>query len=466
MMETIRRVWNYRVPAEKRPTVKVRALWGLAWLLAGMLCLTVISRAADAVTIPVVKTTKPTASVIVHSVSAEGILETAGDRAVMAAAENLVEMVAVAVGDAVEEGDLLFTFSTGELNRQIAQKQLELSGLQTELAAIRQNAQLADDQKALDRQRAEEDYAAALEQAELELRVAAAEVRRAKVALEKYDGFTRADFDDETYTQTEHEAFRADHQRQLIAYDKALAERDAVLQGAQRKIDDADKITVDTTASAKQTELQLKQLEVNRLYEAVATGGKVLAPADGIVTALNVKAGELTGETASAYLSSGETMLFAAQITGEDKKYVEAGNALTLKLAGDASRSYDLTVAAVQPVEGKADTYRLTAQLAAEGLVPGAGGTAVIRQQSGNFSACLPIGALYSDMGRNYVLAVRRTETSLGTEYLAERIEVLVEDRNETLAAVSGGITRDSLVITRTDRPLGDGDRVRLEGNP
>lgn len=76
----------------------------------------------------------------------------------------------------------------------------------------------------------------------------------------------------------------------------------------------------------------------------------------------------------------------------------------------------------------------------------------------------VPLSALYYDNNQAYVLVVEETETVLGTERIARRVDVTVLDKNEEYAALQEGtLTAEQDIITGADRNVEPGGRVRLE---
>ena len=51
----------------------------------------------------------------------------------------------------------------------------------------------------------------------------------------------------------------------------------------------------------------------------------------------------------------------------------------------------------------------------------------------------------------------------LGKEYIAEETVVTIQDQNETTAAVSGPLDRNTKVIVSSNKNIFAGDRIRLQ---
>ncbi|WRS28826.1 hypothetical protein U6B65_06790 [Oscillospiraceae bacterium MB08-C2-2] len=464
-MEILKRIWNFRPDPQAMSSIKGRALRMMAGFLGLMLCCTVISRAADSLTVPVVQTDTPKRSTVVHTLMVEGILQAKGGIPVVCAAGAVVREVAVQESDTVEEGDLLFTYDISGIQREIAQKQLTVKSLQTEIAAQEQATQLEQERQGKTLERAKEDYKTIKELEDLKVERAGEQVRAAKEDLRKYEGVHRGDYDESDFTESEHNAMRSAYRANSIAYEQALADRDQALLKAQRDIDDAQNQKPDASLETKKLSLQQANLELSTLYEAVKTKGQVLAPVSGIVTGLAAEAGKLTTQEAAVFILQNQSMELAAPLTDAEKKRVEKDFPVTLSLAGENRKLEGLVVDSVAPSSKNAGGWQLTVGLPEGAGLPGMNASAEIKGKSQVYESCVPLSALYADGSQKYVLVAVETQTALGTEYTARRVDVQVQEQNETTAAVSGALSREDKVIVSTPKAVADGGRIRLE-NP
>ena len=63
-----------------------------------------------------------------------------------------------------------------------------------------------------------------------------------------------------------------------------------------------------------------------------------------------------------------------------------------------------------------------------------------------------------------FVYVIEQSSTALGDKAIVRRVSVTVEENDGSRAAISGdGISNYSLIVVRSDVPLNNGDRVRLE---
>ena len=96
----------------------------------------------------------------------------------------------------------------------------------------------------------------------------------------------------------------------------------------------------------------------------------------------------------------------------------------------------------------------------------GLSGVFSISKDAGPYSCCVPLSALYQENGKVYVYVTDTENTVLGTVMVARKVEVTVQDKNQTTAALGeGSLSTDQAVIVQADRELKDGSRVRISEN-
>ena len=73
----------------------------------------------------------------------------------------------------------------------------------------------------------------------------------------------------------------------------------------------------------------------------------------------------------------------------------------------------------------------------------------------GLIPCCVPLSALYQENGKVYVYVTDTENTVLGTVMVARKVEVTVQDKNQTTAALGeGSLSTDRAVIVRQTREL------------
>lgn len=163
---------------EKRASLSSRALRGLGGFLALMALFTLLSRAADELTIPRVTLAAPGEGSIDRTMKGYGKVEELSAQAVTTQPGIRVAGIGVKPGAAVEQGDPLFTLDMADLEEKLgaAREALDRQDMDMEDRASQESLAAQDRAKALER--ANQDYAAAQASADRE-------VERGKKALDQ-----------------------------------------------------------------------------------------------------------------------------------------------------------------------------------------------------------------------------------------------------------------------------------------
>lgn len=459
----LKTIFTYKTDRSRPVTIQRRALRLLAGFLVFMLACTLLSRAADSLTVAQVTTEKPARAAIPHTVEKDGRLEPAQERPVTAEGGILVGSVAVGEGQQVKAGDLLFTLDADDLARQVLEKQLELQRAQLQLQEAQQKAALGEEKDELSALRAQEDYDMAMERSRLKLQQAGEDRRRARQALRDYknDNDVDEDEDDEDLDPT-YIALRDDYRAKQRAYEEALSDQDRAKVDAERVLEDLELEDPDNSAATLGIDVRLRQLELSRLQALSEAGGEIYAPIDGAVTALSVAPGKRTADEAALLLAGAEVgFRFTCEITDDEREYLSPGDKVKLELPGH--KRADGTVESIAALADKNGFAKVMVSLPAGKGEAGMSAVLSATTRSEQYRTTVPVSALHKEGEQYYVLAVRETESVLGVEQSAERLDVTLLDRNETTAAVEGPLTTDDRIITGGNKTVRENDRVRPE---
>ncbi len=106
-------------------------------------------------------------------------------------------------------------------------------------------------------------------------------------------------------------------------------------------------------------------------------------------------------------------------------------------------------------------------QVQAETLYPGEEITVIAGQSNKNYDNVVPSSAVITDNSGDFVYALIEKSTPLGTKYTVKKIEVDIEATDGARTAIKakgdGKLDSKYQYITRSEEPLKDGDRVRLQ---
>lgn len=167
-------------------SLRQRAFFMLTIFLVMMMAFTVISRAADSVTVAQVDVEKISAKAIEHTVEGDGTVKENLERAISTEPGIMVETLFAVQGRQVEEGELLMQLRMEDIEEQIENLTAEIKKLEFNNQDLDSKKKAEQQKKSVQAQRAMEDY----ERAETEggKRVAQAQAALAE-AEEKLDEF-------------------------------------------------------------------------------------------------------------------------------------------------------------------------------------------------------------------------------------------------------------------------------------
>ena len=82
-----------------------------------------------------------------------------------------------------------------------------------------------------------------------------------------------------------------------------------------------------------------------------------------------------------------------------------------------------------------------------------------------NYKCVVPASAVNEDSSGNFVYVIQGSSTPLGDKYIVKRVDVTVEKTDGASTAINGeGLDKyDVMIVIRAEKPLEDGQRVRLE---
>lgn len=477
--------------------MKKIALKSLTIFLIFMFLCTVVSRAADSLTVAKVTVETASAKKIEHIVKADGMVEKNRELAVITEADLLVNTVFVSEGEKVEENTVLAQVDLSQLEEVMQGIRNEIKILELQNTQAKETEAAAQKSKAATQKRANEDYNKAVQENTVTVQQAQKELQDAKEALSAYEASQKSMTDkqlgqekdaadskkdselsgnlqeDTSSGTTEQsvekeksglESLQAEVKRAQEAYDAAVAASQQAIQEAGRQVEDADATVVlkDISKESNQITIEEKQNRLQKLEKIKQNEGKITAPVSGIITQISLSVGQKTSDTAAftmADISSG--MRFVAEISKEDRKYVQVGDEVTLETTGNK-----LSQLKVETIEQKqeGDGFKVTVLLPPDSLSIGDSAAMSVVKQSELYGTAVPYSAIHSEDGKDYVYVAEQQETILGEEYIVRALEVEILDKNEKYAALSEmAVDSETKIITESDRYIEAGSRVRLQ---
>lgn len=247
--------------------------------------------------------------------------------------------------------------------------------------------------------------------------------------------------------------------------EEAELAKEEVLTGAKRSVEDAgQEADADSTLEIYQLTLAEEKEKLEKYTAIRDAEGKILAESAGMITSVNIAAGERTSDSPvimTADLS--QSLDFTTVINEEQKKYVNKGDTAIIRWHGSDSGKQEVVVDYLTESESSPGNYEATAVLPEGVGMIGWSGALTLSVTSPSYSCCVPLDAVYTDgNGRKLVYIMSRKESILGTELAVRTVFVTVLDQNEKYAALESEIIdSETEIITSATKEINDGDVVR-----
>ena len=427
----IKEIIKYQWKSKENKTLQQKALKILGYFLVLMFILTILSRFADSLLIPIVKTETSKGMTITHEVEANGSIIQNREEGIDVIENLKVSYVNVYPGSEIKEGDTLFEIDLTDLKSQIQQVENEISEKEKNLS------------------RATEDYNLAVSRQDKIISDALDAYKEAENLVNKYNNAS-----EEEKQSLDKEAIEYDYNLKKTAYNQAVNDKSSNLLMEKRALEDVKE--------ASNTDELKKKLE--NLKKIEGAEGKFVSEKEGIVTNGAVVAGDVTSAGSAVYLADKESgYKFVAELSKDLKKYAKQGQSVVLKIGNSNNEIGDLTIDSIS--KGEDDNYKVSVLLPTGVGEIGDGGNLTLSSKSKKYQVCVPLEALHQEgQDKYYILVVGEEDTILGTEKVAVRVDVSIADKNDTYAALTEGtISNSQKIIVSSNKTIKEGDRVRLE---
>lgn len=330
-------------------------------------------------------------------------------------------------------------------------------------------------------ERAEMEYEITKSDWERTLKAAEESLQKAKEKIQKLEN---GEIDDELFKQEEEKVKVARNQvkeQERLLEDTIVSREDAIAD-LDRKIEDAKKDLVKAESEEEnlalnkeqdfqkesiekelmQLDIEAKKREIARLQKATEEGGQLKAPSAGIIGEVKVKKGDTTTQgDLLVFVRDTSEYILEAHLSKEEAEYIQIGDKVQVTLEGEKTPLENTVVENIVPVQGDTDGKKKVSISVPKGE-PGMSATLKVTKESDKYRYILPIEALKEDNGSQYILVAKQQTTTLGEQIIAERVEVMVRDKNQSSVAVEGPLGVEDRVIIRSNKPILAGDRVRL----
>ena len=229
----LKQLMDFEMDKDKKSSLQVKAIKALAGFLILMFLLTILSRAADSLTIAKVTASAATGGVISHNIETDGNITPNKDIAISTSADIKIASVEATEGKTVKKGDVLIQLDMDDLKTKLLKAQKDLAVAQATASDKKANKAIEADNKARSLERSYEDYNQTISDADDAVSKAKDNMNEAWNAYNDYKKNNNNNSDDTDTTVSD--SLQKTVEEKQEAYDKAVDE----LDGVEKKIDKA-----------------------------------------------------------------------------------------------------------------------------------------------------------------------------------------------------------------------------------
>ena len=221
----LKQLMDFEMDKNKKSSLQVKAVKALAGFLILMFLLTILSRAADSLTIAKVTASAATGGVISHNIEVDGNITPNKDIAISTSANIKIASVEATKGKTVKKGDLLIQLDTADLKKKLLKAQKELQVAKATASDKKANEAIAADTKSKSLQRTYEDYNQTVADANDSVSKAKSDMNEAWNAYNTYKNSNSNSGETDT---TVSDSLEKTVEEKQLAYDKAVTNLDGV----------------------------------------------------------------------------------------------------------------------------------------------------------------------------------------------------------------------------------------------
>ena len=267
----LKQLMDFEMDKDKKSSLQVKAVKALAGFLILMFLLTILSRAADSLTIAKVTASSATGGVISHNIETDGNITPNKDIAISTSADIKIASVEATEGKTVKKGDVLIQLDMDDLKTKLLKAQKELAVAQATASDKKANEAIEADNKAKSLERSYEDYNQTIADADDAVAKAKDDMSEAWNA---YNDYKKNNNDSDNTDTTVSDSLQKTVEEKQEAYDKAVNELDGIEKDIEADVQkEIEKASVDENGnpiSLSQADKQKIREKVNALPENVS----------------------------------------------------------------------------------------------------------------------------------------------------------------------------------------------------
>lgn len=310
------------------------------------------------------------------------------------------------------------------------------------------------------KKKAEETYRKTKETWKQKMEIEKEKVEKAEKALERVQS---GDYDIKKEIAEEEQALKAAQERvkeleRAIAAGEIEADQKLAAESAEQKEEVNEARKRELMEESLLIDLENLRSRLNKFKEVHEREGQLIVETTGRIEHLLIAEGERIGDEGLMSINTG-IYYYQGEMTNTDAGYLEEGDKIDIRFAG----RQDAVESRIEGITVGADGMgRITAALPPGEYYSGIRASYEIRKHSEEYDSCILLAALRQDMEGYYVLEVRPYKTVLGEQLVAERLSVILLEKDRTKAAVRLENSNADGLILSANKQVAPGDRVRI----
>lgn len=231
------------------------------------------------------------------------------------------------------------------------------------------------------------------------------------------------------------------------------------INSAKSELEMAD-IPAGKDPSIAQMNLSRKNVEkeLQKLVALKEVQGKIKSPVSGMVSEINVKAGDTTSGLADVMiLDASSEWILKVRFSEENKEYIVRGADVTIRSVEKTEKAKIDTVGESMDGSGNIEA---TIIIPEDSFDVGTPLNLQMKTAKKFYESCLPLEAVHKGEDGFYVNILDKKKSILGDEFVAKRMGVDIQYKGEGFVAVDGVGASEKIIIS-TDREIVNGGRVK-----
>lgn len=278
----LKQLMDFEMDKNKKSSLQVKAVKALAGFLILMFLLTILSRAADSLTIAKVTASAATGGVISHNIEVDGNITPNKDIAISTSANIKIASVEATEGKTVKKGDVLIQLDMDDLKTKLLKAQKDLAVAQATASDKKANEAIAADTKSKSLQRSYEDYNQTVADANDSVSKAESDMNEAWNAYNTYKNSNSNSGETDT---TVSDSLKKTVEEKQLAYDKAVTNLDGVEKVIEDEIKKAEEASKSTLTQENKQKIR-EQVKASLMQDA-NTAKDALTEAENALSAYN-----------------------------------------------------------------------------------------------------------------------------------------------------------------------------------